>query len=323
MCLSGWQWVVLVFLAAVGGVIGSFLNVVIYRLPAGRSIIWPGSCCPACGRPIRWYDNVPVLSWFLLRGRCRDCRTPISWRYPAVEAITMGLFVLLGLWEWMSGGQHLPVRPIRIDGSVLWLPWTAPQLTALYVYHLMLGCTLLAATLIEYDHPKVSGRVWVRLFWPAFVWGFGAAFVWPAVHPVPAFGPAPEGWAGRLLGLIDSLVGLGAGTTVGLVWCLMAGLLIGPSWKNRANPGVWISGVGSSGLVGLYLGWQAGLAVGGISGLLWCLACILVRYLRMARKTFPPTDRAFPIPLSAWLGLSSLLWILFWKHWLDWAARVF
>jgi len=77
-----------------GLVIGSFLNVVIGRLPAGRSPVRPGSACLACGASIRWYDNVPVLSWLWLRARCRSCGAPISWRYPAVELATAILFGL-------------------------------------------------------------------------------------------------------------------------------------------------------------------------------------------------------------------------------------
>ena len=65
-----------------GLVAGSFLNVVIHRFPRGESVVFPGSHCPACGAPIRAVDNFPVLSWVLLRGRCRDCRAPISSRYP-------------------------------------------------------------------------------------------------------------------------------------------------------------------------------------------------------------------------------------------------
>ena len=79
-----------------GLVIGSFLNVVIGRLPAGRSIVHPGSACPHCGTPIRWYDNVPLLSWLHLRARCRSCGEGISWRYPAVELVTGVLFALAG-----------------------------------------------------------------------------------------------------------------------------------------------------------------------------------------------------------------------------------
>ena len=76
-----------------GTVIGSFLNVVIYRLPEGLSLSSPGSHCPRCDSPIRWYHNVPIVGWLVLRGRCRDCGESISWRYPAVEALTGALFV--------------------------------------------------------------------------------------------------------------------------------------------------------------------------------------------------------------------------------------
>jgi leader peptidase (prepilin peptidase)/N-methyltransferase len=77
-----------------GLVIGSFLNVVIGRLPVGRSIVRPGSACPRCGTPIRWFDNLPVLSWLCLRAQCRGCGGAISWRYPAVELLTAILFGL-------------------------------------------------------------------------------------------------------------------------------------------------------------------------------------------------------------------------------------
>lgn len=85
----------LVFAFVLGLLIGSFLNVVVYRVPRRESIVRPGSHCPACDRPIRWYDNVPLVSWLMLRGRCRDCGAAISWRYPAVELGT-GVFFGIG-----------------------------------------------------------------------------------------------------------------------------------------------------------------------------------------------------------------------------------
>ena len=89
-----------VALAAFAGLlIGSFLNVVIWRLPRGESLVRPGSACPSCGTPVRPYDNVPVLSWLLLRGRCRDCGEGISARYPLVEALTAVLLALVVLKE--------------------------------------------------------------------------------------------------------------------------------------------------------------------------------------------------------------------------------
>jgi leader peptidase (prepilin peptidase)/N-methyltransferase len=84
--------------------VGSFLNVVVARVPIGRSIVHPPSACMECGQAIAWYDNVPVLSWLVLRGRCRNCGTSISWRYPAVELSTAllvaGCFWKFGLsWD--------------------------------------------------------------------------------------------------------------------------------------------------------------------------------------------------------------------------------
>ncbi len=88
------------YAALVGLVVGSFLNVVVYRLPRGASLVRPGSACPTCRTPVRPRDNVPVLSWLLLRGRCRGCATPISARYPLVEASTAALMALVVLVLW-------------------------------------------------------------------------------------------------------------------------------------------------------------------------------------------------------------------------------
>lgn len=81
-----------------GSYIGSFLNVCIWRIPRGESIVWPPSHCPKCGARIRWYQNIPILSWIALRGRCANCRQPISIRYPLVELLGgIALLLLLHL----------------------------------------------------------------------------------------------------------------------------------------------------------------------------------------------------------------------------------
>jgi len=82
-----------------GAVIGSFLNVCIYRIPRNQSIIWPASRCTSCSNPINFYDNVPIFSYFLLRGRCRSCKAKISGRYPLVEALN-AFFYLLVFWRY-------------------------------------------------------------------------------------------------------------------------------------------------------------------------------------------------------------------------------
>lgn len=132
-----------------GLVIGSFLNVVIARLPEGRSIVRPPSACPACGGFIAWYDNIPVLSWLWLRARCRSCGARISWRYPAVELLTAVLFVLAA----------------RRFGA-------APDLVAA----LLLLAALVVITGIDLDHQIIPDVITL----PGIVVGAGLAV---ALHP--------------------------------------------------------------------------------------------------------------------------------------------
>ncbi|WP_147371142.1 prepilin peptidase, partial [Meiothermus luteus] len=91
------EWTLVAFAFLLGSLIGSFLNVVIYRLPKGLSVVWPGSSCPHCGRSLSAAELVPILSWLLQRGRCRGCGGPISPRYPLVEALSAFLFAAAAL----------------------------------------------------------------------------------------------------------------------------------------------------------------------------------------------------------------------------------
>lgn len=115
-----------------GACVGSFLNVVIYRLPIGESLVSPPSHCPACGSAIRWYDNVPILGWLVLRGRCRDCGVAISSRYAIVEAITG----LLGAVLAVRGGLTLDTL------AAFWF-----------------GASLVALTYIDLDHRLLPDRI--------------------------------------------------------------------------------------------------------------------------------------------------------------------
>jgi leader peptidase (prepilin peptidase)/N-methyltransferase len=164
-------WFIIVWLFVLGGVVGSFLNVVVYRLPLGISIVHPPSRCPKCGMLIRWHDNVPIFGWIALGGRCRQCHNPISARYPIVEAVTASMFAA--------------VAYVEID-----------RLNTAYPFHLLLLGTLLCAALIEYDGHRPP---W-RLFLPALVVGIATLPSWPSLSAV--LPPATE----RLLGLL-----LGAG----------------------------------------------------------------------------------------------------------------
>ncbi|MDQ4137436.1 MAG: prepilin peptidase [Actinomycetota bacterium] len=146
-----------------GALIGSFLNVVIARVPAGRSIVRPPSACGACGSAIRWYDNVPVVSWLVLRARCRDCGARISARYPLVELLTAGFFALI------AAAFLTPVleatKPATAIGAALAL--------AAYLYLAGISVALAAIDLEVFRLPN-------KLVLPAYVVGallLGAAAV--------------------------------------------------------------------------------------------------------------------------------------------------
>jgi leader peptidase (prepilin peptidase)/N-methyltransferase len=102
------------FAGVLGAIVGSFLNVVVHRLPRHESLVSPASHCPRCGTPVRPYDNIPILSWLLLRGRCRSCGEPISPRYPLVEALTAVLCVGAVLAHQTAAGIALSIALILI-----------------------------------------------------------------------------------------------------------------------------------------------------------------------------------------------------------------
>ena len=141
----------LLIVGILGLAIGSFLNVVIWRVPRQESVNHPPSSCPICGNRIRWRDNIPVLSWLLLRGRCRDCGEAISWRYPAVEAGTALLFVLVAL----EIGFELP--------GVAALP-----------AFLYLGAIAVALSLIDIDTHRLPNVIVLPSYVVAFVLLAGA-----------------------------------------------------------------------------------------------------------------------------------------------------
>ena len=132
-----------VVIGVLGLLVGSFLNVVIYRLPRGESLVRPASRCPQCEARIKPHDNVPVLSWLLLRGRCRSCGAPIRARYPVVEALTAAAFVGAALTRGVD------------DDLALWLPFTA---------------MLIAVAGIDLDHRIIPNKILL----PAAIWGIAA-----------------------------------------------------------------------------------------------------------------------------------------------------
>lgn len=130
------------FLFALGACVGSFLNVVVWRLPRGESLVTPPSRCPVCGTRLAWYDNIPVFGWIFLRGRCRYCYNPVSARYPTVELITGLLFVLYYVMFFLF--QQGPCQPGKNFANL-----DLRQHWALYVAVVLTLSALLAASLID------------------------------------------------------------------------------------------------------------------------------------------------------------------------------
>jgi len=123
---------------------GSFLNVCISRLPVHESIVSPRSRCPHCGHTIRWYDNIPILSWILLRARCRDCKARISWRYPAVELFT-------SLWMMSAARRLYEVRyALAIDGWIL-----VPEETVKTFAFAILGFLLIGLMVMDWQTQRL------------------------------------------------------------------------------------------------------------------------------------------------------------------------
>lgn len=226
---------VLVGLAGVLGLlIGSFLNVVIHRVPRGLSLVSPGSACPSCARPVRPRDNIPVLSWLLLRGRCRDCGAPIAGRYPRVELGTGLGFAAVALhvgWTpYLGAALALTACGIAlalIDLEHRRLPF---QVTA-FATVCTVGFLVVDAVLhgpAPVPHALLSTGLWLLVYGGTWFLTTGRAMGLGDVVLAPVLGLA-LGW----LGWGPSVIGLFAGFVVGAV--VGVGLLVTGTAGRRAR----------------------------------------------------------------------------------------
>jgi prepilin signal peptidase PulO-like enzyme (type II secretory pathway) len=253
------------WLLCVGACVGSFLNVVIYRLPRRKSIIQPASICPQCGHPIRLRDNIPIFSWLALRGQCRDCRAPISSRYFFVELTVAMIFLGVALIETKLTGAF----PRRNWDASRWLisPYDTLPFWSAYGLHVIMLTTLLGAALIDYDGFRTPERIFV----PVVALGLLVPLVMPLVMEYgglpstfvpdhdPRFAAPLAGW----------VVGLMAGAVVGGLWAL-------GSWSRwpRFAPAAMLVAVG------VVKGWQAVLEIGAASVLLFSITLVILRTVR-------------------------------------------
>lgn len=198
---------IIFFFSVLGAVIGSFLNVLVYRMKESETLMGR-SMCRSCGRQIRWYDNIPVISFLWLRGRCRDCGATISWQYPAVELVTAAAFVLIGT-------QFFSYENMASWTETAWLLLVASCFIAVAAYdirHMEIPILLLlvsaAATLVffavEYRiaEPFLSSRLGLGLAGAAVVGAFFFALVFVSHETWMGWGDV---WLGGLAGLIVGL----------------------------------------------------------------------------------------------------------------------
>src|SRR5262245_22881063 len=234
--LSLWVFIY-IWLFCMGATVGSFLNVVVYRLPLGKNLAYPGSYCPRCRHPIRLADNIPIVSWLALWGRCRDCGGRIAVRYWVVELVIAILFVLVLLAE-----LYLPAAAVGFGARQPLQSHDGVPFWCMYGLHVVLMTTLIGAALIRSDGFSVPAM----LFGPVLLAGLALPLVWPEIHSAPALGNVALG--GWQRGLVEGALGLAIGIAVAAVFVL--------AWQRRRGHWRYFAPLMLGAAVGVVLGWQ-------------------------------------------------------------------
>lgn len=293
-----------VWFFAVGASFGSFLNVVAYRMPRGKSI-GGSSHCPHCNVRITRRDNVPILGWLMLGGRCRTCGQPISSRYLLVETLTGGLFLLLLFVELLSGGANLPFGSYRPYDGFVWIVFYPKwDVLGMYAYHVALLFFLVVLGLIEWDRVRIPKRLTLA----GLLAGSVFPAIWPNLHPVSWWTPRPEWlvawpWLERIG---TSLAGVATGVCGGAILGLAAASRWEPLKERRC---VYASATASMALVGLFLGWQAAISVA-VFAVVFQVLTILLGRLR---------PQIANLPVSGWILTSTVLHLCLWRIVTGWA----
>lgn len=269
-----------------GAIIGSFMNVVIHRLPREESIVLPNSRCPSCGTAIAFYDNVPVLSYLALRGRCRACKAHISARYPLVEALTGALWIAVA-WR---------------DGLSFALPFDLIFVTA-----------IIALVFIDAEHMILPNAI----TYPGIAFAVVARVAIPYLMGLPHFDDLPMLLDGPLAGMAlwaASLIGAVIGGLIGggSLW------LMGWMWeKLRGVEAMGLGDVKMMFMVGGYLGWRLTI----LNIFLAVLSGSLIGIVLMLRQG--KRNMQMLLPFGVFLGIGAIAALLIGSHIVDWYAGQF
>jgi leader peptidase (prepilin peptidase)/N-methyltransferase len=269
-----------------GAVIGSFLNVVIHRVPLEESIVFPNSRCTSCGAAIAFYDNIPVLSYIFLGAKCRKCKEHISFRYPAVELLTAALFIAVA---WHDG------------------------LSAALPFDLVFASALLALVFIDAEHMLLPNVI----TYPGIVFALIARVAIPYLTGTPHFDDVPSLSGGALANMplwVVSLSGAAIGALIGggSLW------LMGWTWqKLRGIEAMGLGDVKMMFMVGAYLGWRLTILtifVGVLSG-------SVIGILLMARQR--ERNMQMLLPFGVFLGIGAIAALLIGAPVVEWYAGQF
>ncbi|CAN5335003.1 A24 family peptidase [soil metagenome] len=274
------EYIAFIFIFVLGSAIGSFLNVVIYRVPNEMSIVLPNSSCPNCKKPIAFYDNIPILSWLILRAKCRKCGAPIHWRYPAVELLTAAIF-LLTYWQ-VGFTAFLPIALVFVAAVI--------SLIFIDSEHMILPNVI--------TYPLFIFALIVRVTYPL---AFSENFFSDTLF-APLSGMSGPPWLVSLAGAtLGALVGGGS------LW------LVGAAWK--LFRGVDAMGLGDVKMmlgVGALLGWRLAILtifLGAFSG------AVIGAVVVMRQKD---RDLQTQIPFGIFLGIGSIAALLFGDKMIAW-----
>ena len=275
-----------IFIFLFGAAVGSFLNVVIHRVPLEESIVFPNSACPNCKNSIKPYDNIPILSWLILKGKCRNCKNAISPRYVAVELLTALLFVLV-FWQ-IGFNAFLPVSLIFVASIVALIFIDAEN--------------MILPNVITY--PLLLFALLVRLIFPLFL--DASYFSDLAVFPLSEMAGYPI-WLISLAGaILGGLVGGGS------LW------LVGEIWKRLR--GVEAMGLGDVKMmfaVGALLGWRLTI----LTIFLGALTGAIVGIFMISRQK--EKDFQAQIPFGIFLGTGAIISLLFGEQMIKWYLATF
>lgn len=282
-------------LFCVGASIGSFLNVCIYRLPWQKSIVWPSSRCLSCYEPVASRDNLPIASWFILRGECRHCGARFSPRYAWVELLVGLLWLAVYLVDVAHGASLVYAPPVESFVRMF--------------YHQIMMSLLVVATFIDFDHMVIPDEATVT----GMLLGVLGGWTVPGIRPEPATA------ATHTAGLVTGLLGLAAGGAI--VWVVR---FLGSKAFGREAMG--FGDVTLLAMIGAFLGWQAAVLTFFLSpffGLVPALLKIVVNLAkRLAGHKLSGSDREIPfgpcLSMAAVTIMLSCPWL-----WKGWARQLF